>query len=103
MAYFSNGTEGMVFDDQCGRCKYGEHPCPIALVQINYNYDAANNKVASDILNSLVKDDGTCEMYETFKQDLAIDPNQTKSFLNNLNPQIKNEQFVNYRKVYRGR
>lgn len=80
MAYFSNGTEGMVFDDQCGRCKYGQLSCPIALVQIHYNYDAANNKVASDILNSLVRNDGTCEMYEIFKQDLAIDPNQLSLF-----------------------
>lgn len=80
MAYFSNGTEGMAFDDQCGRCKYGQLPCPIAAVQMHYNYDAANNKVATDILKGLVKDDGTCEMWVTFKQDLAIDPNQLSLF-----------------------
>lgn len=33
MAYFSNGFEGMVFDEQCCRCKYGRMPCPIAWVQ----------------------------------------------------------------------
>jgi len=73
MAYFSNGTEGTIFEDQCSICKYGDKPCPIAWVQMNYNYDAGNNKVATDILNDLVKNDGTCEMYKCFKDDLAKD------------------------------
>ena len=77
MAYFSNGSEGMCFDDQCAKCKYGLLPCPIALVQIMYNYDAANNEVATKILDSLVSDNGTCSMFEEFKSDVAIDPNQT--------------------------
>jgi hypothetical protein len=72
MAYFSNGTEGMVFDEQCSRCKYGQHPCPIALVQMEYNYDACKNSVARKILDTLVKDDGTCAMFKTFKHDLDI-------------------------------
>ncbi len=80
MAYFSNGSEGMVFDDQCQKCKYGQKPCPIALVQINYNYDACNNDVATKILDSLVKDDGTCAMWKTFETDFAIDPNQLELF-----------------------
>ena len=42
MAYFANGTEGMCFDEQCSRCKYGEDACPIAFVQTMYNYDACN-------------------------------------------------------------
>lgn len=59
MAYFSNGSEGEVFDRQCAKCKYGEKPCPISAVQMIYNYDAVNNDVASKILDSLVKPDGT--------------------------------------------
>jgi len=80
MAYFSNGTEGMVFDEQCSKCKYGDKPCPIAFAQMNYNYESANNDVATKILNTLVKDDGTCEMWKTFKTDFAIDPNQLNLF-----------------------
>jgi len=80
MAYFSNGSEGMVFDDQCARCKFGLSPCPINFVQGFYNYDAVNNKVATDILNALVKDDGTCTFYEMAKSDLFIDRNQTELF-----------------------
>ena len=74
MAYFSNGSEGMVFDEQCSRCKYGQEPCPIALVQMEHNYDACNNPTARKILDTLVKDDGTCEMFETFKDDLELKP-----------------------------
>jgi len=82
MAYFSNGSEGVVFDDQCARCKYGQHPCPIALVQMDANYDRFNDKsgTATRILNNLVKDDGTCEMFEMAKQDFEIDPDQMKLF-----------------------
>lgn len=78
MAYFSNGTEGMVFDDQCARCKFGRHPCPIAFVQVDANYDQHKDTsgTASKILDHLVKDDGTCMVYEMAKQDFAIDPNQ---------------------------
>ncbi len=82
MAYFSNGSEGMVFDDQCGSCKYGQHPCPIALVQMEYNYDQCKDKsgVATKILNTLVKEDGACTMKETFKHDFLIDPSQLNLF-----------------------
>ncbi len=62
MAYFPNGTSGMPFDYQCMDCKYGEKACPVALVQLLYNYDACNNEVATKILDALVKNDGTCEM-----------------------------------------
>jgi len=80
MAYFPNGTAGMVFDHQCSICRYGQDACPIALVQMLYNYDACNNKVATNILNDLVSNDGTCAMYKEFKDDfkmLKSDPNQT--------------------------
>lgn len=83
MAYFSNGTEGMVFDDQCARCKFGRHPCPIAFVQIDANYDQHKDisGTARKILDHLVKDDGTCTVYEMAKQDFAIDPNQMELHL----------------------
>ena len=80
MAYFSDGTAGMLFDDQCSKCKYYSGSCPIALVQITYNYDAVNNEIATKILDTLVKDNGDCMMWKTFKQDLEIDPNQLELF-----------------------
>lgn len=80
MAYFANGTEGSVFDDQCSKCKYGKDPCPIALVQITHNYPAANNEVATSILDALVNENGTCTMWKQFRQDFEIDPNQLDLF-----------------------
>ena len=80
MAYFSNGTEGEVFDNQCSKCKYGKEACPIAMVQLTYNYDAVNNESATKILNTLVLDDGTCTFWQIFKHDLEIDPNQLDIF-----------------------
>jgi len=73
MAYFANGTEGMKFENQCGKCKFGELSCPIAGVQSLYNYKAVNNKIATNILNDLIKNDGTCEMFKTFRNELEID------------------------------
>jgi len=80
MAYFSNGTEGEVFDNQCSKCKYGDKPCPIALAQYTYNYDACNNEVARKILNLLVENDGTCTMWKEFRNDFEINPNQLNMF-----------------------
>lgn len=82
MAYFSNGSEGMVFDAQCAKCKFGDKPCPIAAIQMIYNYDQLNDKTgtARKIMNELVKDDGTCTVYEMAKQDFGIDQNQMKLF-----------------------
>ena len=72
MAYFANGSEGAVFDHQCSLCKYGDTFCPIAWVQMEYNYEACNNEVAGKILDELVHSDGTCVMFETFKDDFMI-------------------------------
>lgn len=73
MAYFSNGCEGECFGEQCGQCKYGEKPCPIAYVQMAFNYKAVGNEIASKILEHLVKDDGTCEMLKMARKDLSND------------------------------
>jgi hypothetical protein len=82
MAYFSNGSEGMVFDAQCSKCKFGDKPCPIAAIQINYNYDQLKDSsgIARKIMDELVKDDGTCTVYEMAKLEFGIDPNQLKLF-----------------------
>lgn len=77
MAYFANGSEGACFDDQCNRCKYGKDPCPIELVQTEYNYDACKNNVATAILDHLVDDDGTCKMFERFKSDFEVKEEQS--------------------------
>ena len=70
MAYFSNGCCGEVFDEECCRCKFGQGPCPIALAQVIYNYDAVGNQVATDILDGLVKNNGECVMLRTFWNEL---------------------------------
>lgn len=63
MAYFPNGTSGACFAEQCARCRYGGKPCPIAMVQMMYNYDACGNETATAILDDLVSDDGVCSMF----------------------------------------
>jgi hypothetical protein len=75
-AYFSNGTEGEVFDEECAGCIYGVKPCPIAFVQGMYNYDACNNEVARKILDALVSNKGECVMKRTFPNDFNIDARQ---------------------------
>ena len=55
MAYFSNGSEGMIFDDECAHCPLGREPCPIAWVQMEFNYEACNKPLPTKILNCLVK------------------------------------------------
>ena len=62
MAYFSNGSEGACFQEQCDKCKFGDAPCPIAFAQMTWNYDACNVPVAREILDYLVYNDGQCAM-----------------------------------------
>ena len=76
MAYFSNGSEGMVFDDECMDCPAAFKTCPVSLVQSLYNYDQVGNDTASRILDHLVtQQDGKyigCQMKrvmdEVFKE-----------------------------------
>ena len=80
MAYFSNGSEGEYFDKECSTCKYGQESCPIAFVQLEHNYEACNNKTARAILDTLVKNDGTCMMKKTFSKDFKVDAHNLKLF-----------------------
>ena len=80
MAYFANSTEGACFEEQCSRCRLGWDEdetvtgknCPIETAQILYNYDAVNNEVATAILKLLVKDDGTCTMFELCRNHFEV-------------------------------
>ena len=66
MAYFSNGTEGMILDDQCSECLHADPDagCPISLLQMNFNYEQnkAGNKKLREAMNYLINDDGVCQM-----------------------------------------
>ena len=73
MAYFSNGSDGMAFNGECQQCKFGQEPCPIAAVQLLFNYDSVNNNLATNILKMLVHDDGECTMLRRFWSDLHIE------------------------------
>ena len=68
MAYFPNGCAGEVFDDQCAKCIMYERACPIAWVQMEYNYPACNNETARAILDCLVKNNGDCEMFKAMPE-----------------------------------
>ena len=78
MAYFSNGSDGEKFDNECATCKYGQEECPIAYVQFEYNYEACNKPIARAILDTLVDNDGTCKMKQMFRKDFYIDARQSK-------------------------
>jgi hypothetical protein len=85
MAYFPNGSAGEVFDEQCGRCRYGEGPCPIWWVQHQHNYSACNNREARKIIDYLVHNDGTCAMFEIdptwFGSDQAVPEEALRAYL----------------------
>lgn len=62
MAYFSNSGEGAILDEQCCECIIpDDDPCPMLLVQVMHNYDQKEKRVG-DILNSLINEDGQCQM-----------------------------------------
>ncbi len=69
MAYFSNGTEGIMYEeDLCVKClHWQEGMCPILIAHSLYNYKDCNNK--ESILHILIprSDDGLtnekCRMF----------------------------------------
>lgn len=85
-AYFSNSSDGEVFDQECSDCILWNKPCPVSIVQNSYNYDACNIPVARAILNDLVKQDENykyigCQMkpiLDLLRQ--KADPKQLKLF-----------------------
>lgn len=65
MAYFPNGTAGMVLAYQCGECLHGMADgigCPIALVQFTYNYTQIGNAKLRECLEYLIDKKGDCQM-----------------------------------------
>lgn len=71
MGYFSNGTEGMMYEDKwCSRCEHqrtDDGGCMVWLAHLMANYDECNNK--NSILHILIprSKDGTgnekCTMF----------------------------------------
>ncbi len=63
MAYFPNGSSGAILDEQCAEC-LPEDPCPIAFVQIEYNYEQCNagQEKIRELMNILVNEKGECQM-----------------------------------------
>ena len=43
---------------------------------MSYNYEAVGNKIATEILNSLVMNDGTCVMLKSFR-DILTHPKES--------------------------
>lgn len=65
MAYFSNGTEGMIYQhDFCSRCIHNGN-CSVWEAHLIYNYRECNNK--ESILHLLIPRNGTeneqCTMF----------------------------------------
>lgn len=67
MAYFPNGTAGQILDDQCDGCLHGVSDgimCPVAYIQINFNYkqlDKGNESLRA-VMNKLINEAGVCQM-----------------------------------------
>ena len=58
MGYFSNGTEGMMYEEEyCDNCvhKHKEHNCPCLDAHMLWNYDECNNN--DSILHKMIPRD----------------------------------------------
>ena len=81
MAYFANGSEGAVLDEQCAEC-LPHDPCPIAWVQLEYNYTqcSAGQEKMAELMNCLVDEKGNCRMKRYVKprlQDKSSQPDRS--------------------------
>lgn len=69
MAYFSNGSEGMVLDEQCSNCILGDQHCPVMLIQLLYNYDQCKkgNEQLREAMGHLVSKEGVCQVKKSIE------------------------------------
>lgn len=71
MAYFANGSEGLVFDYECSNCFAEDKNCPVATIQLTFNYDQCDNENLRHAMNMLVTQKG--EKYEGCQVKKIID------------------------------
>ena len=82
MGYFSNGTQGMLYQDQyCNRCVHDKNgDCAVWLAHLVANYDECNKP--ESILHILIPKtegpewNGQCKMF--IEDEHAEDPRQEK-------------------------
>lgn len=73
MAYFSNGTEGLDYEQHyCERCDHrpvnpDAGDCPIWVAHMLFNYDREKNEAVASILDSLIP-----MVPRTFKDGLTV-------------------------------
>ena len=64
----------MDFDATCCECIHEdpEAGCPVALVQMSFNYDQTDNKKLAEALTMLVNEKGECQMKPYIDRLLGI-------------------------------
>ena len=67
MAYFSNGSERDVLDEQCDDCHIANnYPCPLLAIQEHYNYKQYEKgkgfKYLRKAMNLLINKNQSCQM-----------------------------------------
>lgn len=65
MAYFPNGSAGEHLENQCGACLHGRDDdigCPIAHVQMEYNYSQGGNEDLEAAITIMINEKGDCQM-----------------------------------------
>ncbi len=71
MGYFSNGSEGMDYEDKfCSRClnRQEDGGCPIIDLHFQWNYESCSEPVKREALNHFIPQDGIwnaqCRMFK---------------------------------------
>lgn len=85
MGYFSNGTEGMMYEERyCSKCvhyKPEDGGCMVWLAHLIHNYDQHDNDGVKAVLDLLIprkKDDLANEQCSMFHQDTSERCTETK-------------------------
>lgn len=74
MAYFPNSSAGEVLDSQCAQCPLGDGPCPVASVQLLYNYDQLEDgqEKLQSALTTLVDEAGICQVRRQLMEVITV-------------------------------
>ena len=79
MAYFANSSDGFTLDAQCDNCRIDpDMPCPVLLVQLEYNYKQVKNADLKAAMNLLVDEKGICQMKKVLDKKFGEINNEEK-------------------------
>ena len=75
MAVISNSDEDFLSLEDCAQCVFGDEFCPVAYLQVMFNYDQLKNEKVKEMLDILLPD-ARCWFMNNKSEHFKVDARQ---------------------------